>query len=224
MDAAENRAGRRTATHEYPYRDTVWVEDLGRLPRRFAFQAFIVGDDVYQQRDAMIQACEEPGAGTLVHPTLGSIECVLIDFSTTDRRERGRMVEVQFQFVAAGDILFPATAEATGDQVNQAAGALGTASAADLSRTLGAMPIVPAYAARSIAAFGNLATAAVNDPARALGAVNGLVGFFGRYASGSRATLLPADATVQSCLAGYVTTRQTVLDAVHALNTVAGSF
>ncbi|HSR77153.1 MAG TPA: DNA circularization N-terminal domain-containing protein, partial [Xanthobacteraceae bacterium] len=38
MDAAENRAGRRTAIHEYPYRDTVWVEDLGRLPRRFAFQ------------------------------------------------------------------------------------------------------------------------------------------------------------------------------------------
>ena len=77
MDAAENRAGRRTAIHEYPYRDTVWVEDLGRLPRRFAFQAFQVGDDVYQQRDAMIQACEQPGEGTLVHPTLGSVNTTI---------------------------------------------------------------------------------------------------------------------------------------------------
>ena len=85
MDAAENRAGRRVAVHEYPYRDTVWAEDLGRLPRRFAFQAFLVGDDVYQQRNAMILACEQPGEGTLVHPTLGAVQCVLLDFTTTER-------------------------------------------------------------------------------------------------------------------------------------------
>jgi prophage DNA circulation protein len=132
MDAAELKTGRRVAMHEYPYRDTVWPEDLGRLPRRFSFQAFLVGDDVYQQRDAMVEACEQPGEGTLVHPTFGSVECVLVDFTTTDRRERGRMVEIAFSFVVSGDILFPTTALATGAQVGALAGGLNEASAADL--------------------------------------------------------------------------------------------
>ena len=104
MDTAETKAGRRTSMHEYPYRDTVWVEDLGRLPRHFAFTAYLTGDDVYQQRNAMIQACEQPGEGTLVHPTLGSVQCVLVDFTAADRRERGRYVEISLVFVVSGDI------------------------------------------------------------------------------------------------------------------------
>jgi prophage DNA circulation protein len=213
MDAAENKAGRRTAIHEYPYRDTVWVEDLGRLPRRFSFQAFQVGDDVYQQRDAMIQACEQAGEGTLVHPTLGSVQCVLIDFTTTDRRERGRVVELAFSFVVSGDILFPATALATGDNVNAAAGALGQASAADLSSTLSAASFIPSMAGRAISGFIGLANLAVDDPTRALNAVAGLQGYYGRYSTGNRSVLQPPSATVQSVLADSITSRQAVLDA-----------
>ena len=221
MDAAENRAGRRTAIHEYPYRDTVWVEDLGRLPRRFSFQAFQVGDDVYQQRDAMIEACEQPGEGTLVHPTLGSVQCVLVDFSTTDRRERGRVVELAFSFVVSGDILFPTSALATGDQVNTLAGALNQASASDLASSLGSVGFIPQSASSSIPGYGALATFGVNDPTRALNAVSGLQGYYGRYSSGRRGVLQPADATVQSCLSQSVSSRQGVLDAVAALNNTA---
>ncbi|HSR78767.1 MAG TPA: DNA circularization N-terminal domain-containing protein [Xanthobacteraceae bacterium] len=220
MDAAENRAGRRTAVHEYPYRDTVWVEDLGRLPRRFAFQGFIVGDDVYQQRNAMIQACEQPGEGTLVHPTLGSVQCVLIEFSTTDRRERGRMVEIAFSFVVSGDIVFPQTSAATGEQVGTLAGALSRASAGDLSAQLGTMRIVPQQARAGVPAFGALATGVVDDPARALNATNGLQGYYGRYATGRRSTMLPASATPGSALAGSISSRQDVLAAVTRLTGV----
>src|SRR4051812_40942378 len=85
-DVAVTSAGRRTALHEYPYRDSVWVEDLGRLPRRFAFRAWVTGDDVYQQRDAIMKACEQPGEGTLVHPTFGTVQCVLVEYSMTDRK------------------------------------------------------------------------------------------------------------------------------------------
>lgn len=217
MDAAENRGGRRVALHEYPYRDTVWPEDLGKLPRRFALQVFLVGDDVYEQRNAMIEACEQPGKGTLMHPTLGSIDCVLIDFSTTDRRERGRMVEVAFQFVIAGDILFPATQVATGANVANLAGLLEQASAGDLNAVLQGMKIVPDVAKRAADQFGALATSCVNDPARLLSSVNGLAGLYGRYAVGNRPDLQAASATVQSCLSNAISTRSSVLGAVDAL-------
>lgn len=222
MEAAENRAGRRTAVHEYPYRDTVWVEDLGRLPRRFAFQAFLVGDDVYQQRNALISACEQAGAGTLVHPTLGSLQCVLIDFSTTDRRDRGRYVEVSFQFILAGDLTFPTSSIATGDNVLAAGAALNNASASDLSRTLSGMSFVPNVSAAFIPSFASAAVDAVNDPARALSAVSGLQGLFGRYSAGRMSSLLPSTATVESQLSNAITTRQAVIDAATAL-TQAGA-
>lgn len=217
MDAAENRAGRRVALHEYPYRDTVWPEDLGRLPRRFALQAFLVGDDVYEQRNAMITACEQPGKGTLMHPTLGSIECVLMDFSTTDRRERGRMVEVAFQFVIAGDILFPATQIATGANVTHLADLLDKASAGDLNAALEAVRVVPDVAKRSIGQFTALATAVVNDPGRMMSSVNGLVGLYGRYAAGNRPDLQSSTASLQSALSTAISTRSSALAAADAL-------
>ena len=136
LDAGDTAAGRRVAIHEYPYRDEAWAEDLGRLPRRFSLQAFMVGDDCYQQRDSMLRACEQAGAGTLVHPTLGSIQCVLLEFSCADRRERGRVVELQFTFIVAGDVRYPASAVATGQNVMAAVAKLTTASASDLGSTL----------------------------------------------------------------------------------------
>jgi prophage DNA circulation protein len=217
MDAAELRTGRRVATHEYPYRDTVWAEDLGKLPRRFAFQAFLVGDDVYQQRDAMVAACEQPGAGTLVHPTMGSVQCVLVDFTTTDRRERGRVVELAFQFVVAADATQPTAASSTGDAVAAAATGATQAAQSDLQLNLGALDVVPSTVLPSINQFAGLAIGTVNDAARALNAVTGLAGYFGRYAAGNRATLLPIGSTVASALATAVTTRTAVITAATAL-------
>lgn len=220
MDAAETHAGRRTAVHEYPYRDTVWVEDLGRLPRRFNFQAFLVGDDCYQQRAAMMQACEQPGSGTLVHPTLGSVECVLIDFTTTDRRERGRVVECSFQFVVSGDILFPDASQATGSLVNSSASSLFGASSGDLGRVLGGVGIISDPAVLSIGGYAKDASSIVNDATRMLSAVNGLQGFYGRYSSGNRSSLQSPATTVQSALAQANSTRHDVINAVEKLQTV----
>jgi prophage DNA circulation protein len=222
MDAVETRAGRRTATHEYPYRDTVWVEDLGKLPRRFAFQAFLVGDDVYQQRDAMVRASEQPGAGTLVHPTMGTLQCVLVDLSVTDRRERGRYVELAFAFILSADVQYPASVLATGANIIAKAEALNTASAADLSRTLSGMPAIPLFSTRAVPAYAGLAIGAVNDPTLALNAVRGLQGYYGRYATGRRSTLLPADATAASVLSHATTQRTAVLTAASALQAAAG--
>ena len=218
MDAAETKAGRRVAIHEYPYRDDVWPEDLGKLPRRFSIQCYQTGDDVYQQRDALIAACEQPGAGTLVHPTMGSLQCVLLDFAVADRRERGRYVEAILTFILAGDAQYPSTAIASGQAVTNAAGALNTASQGDLETGLASLPFTPAAATAAVGAYTGMALTAVNDASRILGAVRGLQGFYGRYAVGSRQTMQPATATVQTALAAATTARTTVYAAADLVN------
>lgn len=225
MDSAPTKAGRRIALHEYAYRDTVWPEDLGKLPRRFQLTGFLTGDDCYEQKRRMIAACEEAGPGTLVHPVLGSMQCVLLEFTTTDRRDRGRYVEVEFEFIAAdATALAPAARIATGEATTAAADALDAASAADLSRTINTADptLIPAASTAFVRDYAKLSIDAVNDPARSLNAVTGLKGLFGRYSTGRRSTLLPETATVSSALSDSITSRQAVLAAADTLIAAAG--
>jgi prophage DNA circulation protein len=221
LDAGQTKAGRRVAIHEYPYRDTAWSEDLGLLPRRFTVDAYLTGDDVYQQRDAMLAACEQPGPGTLVHPTLGSVQCVLLDFTVTDRRERGRYVEVALAFIVAGDVLYPGTSLNTGDAITSAAAALNTASAGDLGATLAGVTSTVHSVTGAVGQFTSIAGTMVNDASRVFGAVRGLSGYFGRFATGSRSTLLPITATVQTALGAATTARTLVNSSIGLVNHLA---
>src|SRR5262249_16599750 len=68
MDVGQTTTGRRIAIHEYPYRDSIWAEDLGKLPRRFSFQAFLTGDDVYQFNGRLlIKGCSIAGRRQQAH-------------------------------------------------------------------------------------------------------------------------------------------------------------
>lgn len=223
LDAGDTHAGRRVAIHEYPYRDTAWAEDLGKLPRRFNIQAFLTGEDVYSQRDAFVGACEQPGSGTLVHPTMGSVECVLLDFAVIDRRERGRVVEVAMQFMLASDVRYPGTAIATGDAVTSAAGLVNSAAAGDLGAQLAGLPAGLPAMARNVTGFTNAALGAVNDATRIFNSVRGLAGFFGRFDTGSRMTLMPASVTVANALSAATTARTAVSDAVSLVQHTVGA-
>lgn len=223
LDAGETHAGRRLAIHEYPYRDTIWVEDLGKLPRRFNITAFLVGDDVYEQRDALVSACEQAGPGSLVHPTMGTAQCVLLDFVVIDRRERGRMVQVSMQFILAAAMMYPGIATDTSQAISNAASALGIASASDLSTKLGSFTSGIANVARDVSGFTGMVTTAVGDATRSLNAVRGLVGYFGRFATGSRSTMLPGSATIGTALALATTTRTAVNNAAALVNMAASA-
>lgn len=71
--ADSSRFGRRVVVHTYPQRDKPYVEDLGRRSREYQFDAFVIGPNYMEDRDAFIAACEEPGAGELIHPKYGSL-------------------------------------------------------------------------------------------------------------------------------------------------------
>lgn len=97
--------GRRTVLHEYPFRDLPYGEDLGRAARRFDVTAFFLDKAAC---DAFIALCEEPGAGTLIHPFYGKAYVQLESPAEVrwPRQQGGRYV-VSLRFVEAGDNLEP---------------------------------------------------------------------------------------------------------------------
>ncbi len=109
--AEEGSHGRRQAVHEYPYRDTAWVEDIGRGTRRFVIRGFLVqnsmvygGGDVISQRRALISACEELGSGTLIHPTLGEMTVAIPEngLKISGSFENGRAFEFTLLVIESG--------------------------------------------------------------------------------------------------------------------------
>lgn len=126
--SSQIRRGRKVAVHEYAFSDTVWVEDLGRGTRTITFSAFLIGDDVFAQRDAMAAAAEKAGVGWLVHPSLGGLHAVLTEFAAGERADLGRVVEIEFGFIQGQELpLYPVTAVSTQSATNTAADNAGTA-------------------------------------------------------------------------------------------------
>ena len=114
--------GRRTVTHEYPLRDKPFVEDLGRRVRNGNIEAIIIGSDYMTARDALINACEQAGAGTLVHPYYGEMQVTLTDpCRISETSEQGGMCRISFAFVEAGDVTYPAQTADTQTQVAEQA-------------------------------------------------------------------------------------------------------
>ena len=110
--------GRRQAVHEYPYRDSVWVEDMGRATRRITLNGFIIqssriytASDVMTQRDSLIAAAETAGSGTLMHPTLGELTVSIPEggLRIQESMEDGRVFRFTLTVIESGLKVFAIT-------------------------------------------------------------------------------------------------------------------
>lgn len=99
--------GRRRARHVYPRRDLPFHEDMGRRPRAFTVEAYVIGDDYMDRREALTAACEEEGAGTLIHHWLGQAEVICSACRLRETKSEGRMARFTLTFEEAGALLFP---------------------------------------------------------------------------------------------------------------------
>lgn len=119
VDEDEATFGRRVQVHEYPNRDKPWAEDMGRATRRFSVQAYLVGDDYFEQRNRLIEAVEKPGSCTLVHPFYGEMTVTVTDeVRVSHTKDEGRMCRFSFSFVESGELSFPAAGLATGQKLS----------------------------------------------------------------------------------------------------------
>ncbi|MBC06363.1 DNA circularization N-terminal domain-containing protein [Thalassospira sp.] len=104
-------AGREVQVHEYPGRDVPYPEDMRRKTKNFSFAAYVIGDDYMTVRDQLISACDSEGAGTLVHPYLGSIIAICTGCKLSERADEGRMARLQLTFVEGGTNQFPTSSK-----------------------------------------------------------------------------------------------------------------
>lgn len=209
--------GRRTAVHQYPYRDEVWVEDLGRGLRSVSFRGFLIGDDVYIQRDAFSSACDVSGPGTLVHPSIGSLTVSVVEFSAGEDAQRGRVVELDLTFVenSQSGPLFPSTVVSTQSNTLLAAATADVASASDylsdVGTAIGFGTAVVSAGQSVVLSWSNLARAAVSDASLIAGTVTGLPGINGgRFANGSLAVQQPVGTTAESAILNLTAAREQV--------------
>lgn len=121
--------GHRAGVHEYPFRDTPYVEELGRRARVFNVDAYIVGDD-YAERALRLVDRLEDGGGILVHPTIGRIPAVCTNYEQSETNAEGRMARFRLEFVEQGQDLQPfqsvsaeRQADAAGDSMDAQGGA-----------------------------------------------------------------------------------------------------
>jgi prophage DNA circulation protein len=102
-----NKFGRRTAIHEYPYRDSVWVEDLGSGKKSFGFNGFICGAFAEIQHAALALAVDKAGPGTLTHPSLGIFTGVVVAFSSHKSKHFVNGYDLEFEFVESVEPTYP---------------------------------------------------------------------------------------------------------------------
>jgi len=228
VDSSVIRRGRRVAVHEYPFRDDVWVEDLGRGVRGVAFSGFVVGDDCYAQAQALLAASETAGSGELIHPSLGSLTVALASpMEATERKELGRVVEIRFEFVETGISIYPDADLATDDLATAAADDCDSACLSDFLSATGAAiaegVAVVSSAAATAGAWCDVVEAAAADASLIVGAVTGLVGSFGRYDNGSRTVSQSSGTTTADALAALTTSRAAVSTAAATLLANAGT-
>lgn len=103
----ETSAGRRLSVNEYPFRDVPYTEDLGRTAGRWVITAYLVGEDYMGLADRLMEAVDAGGAGSLVHPYVGTKQVIAQEARRRETSREGRYCEINITFVEAGARAFP---------------------------------------------------------------------------------------------------------------------
>lgn len=231
------RVGRRNAVHEYPFKDQVWVEDMGRAARRISLHGFLVengrygGGDVIAQREQLIAVCEAPGKKTLVHPTLGALNVALLDTAMEERWDNGRVFEITFSFIEEGERTFPSALSDTRAEVNSLADLADAAVGGDFSSAVsGALAqgaSVVNQAVSTASTWANTALGLATDATNLMHMVNSLPGANGRYFGGRTRGIgklnaqLASVSTIPQLIAAGTVARARVTSAAAALTAAA---
>lgn len=109
VSVSETGVGRRNVVHQYPQRDTPYIEDLGQDTDEFVVTGYVIqnrenGFNYFEERDNLIFALREPGPGTLIHPFLGSQRVSLVGKARIrETFDRGGIATFDMTFVRTDD-------------------------------------------------------------------------------------------------------------------------
>ena len=133
-EAGVDNACRRVETHQFPFRDTPYSEDLGRQAESFPIEGYVVGDDYMEKRDALREACEAEGPGELIHPYYGAVQVLCTGCDIRESSQEGRVARFSLTFVEAGEKKYPGESKDHSAAVNEAAETLKNTAASEFSK------------------------------------------------------------------------------------------
>ncbi|MCW9698205.1 MULTISPECIES: DNA circularization protein [Pasteurellaceae] len=112
-DEQGQNGGRRIVTHEYPLRNDGLTEDLGKRMRNYSVSCLVIGDDHIAQAEALVDALEADGSGTLKHPYFGTLEVRVDDYRARHSTAHQRVTRFDITFLPAQENNAPEIAEDT---------------------------------------------------------------------------------------------------------------
>lgn len=101
MDSGSENRGFKNVVHEYPDSDNVYVEQKGLKAKTLPITAIIkgTGQDYFDNKNALIEALNTPGNGTLIHPWLGALEVKATDVSSNETIGALNRVDFSITFI-----------------------------------------------------------------------------------------------------------------------------
>ncbi len=173
VDSISMKPSRRTVVHEFPGREDVIVDDLGRGPDRFEIKAYVIGPDYDQARDALEDAIMTPGSGTLVHPTRGRMNVAVEGEPQIEEspKSRGGMASISFSVVKVVPGSIAAT-PATGAQLTAAANLVTTTTGTSFVRDFSTLAMAESFVASAVSRVQDAASALATARAAISGALN----------------------------------------------------
>jgi len=88
VERDDERGGRRLIVHQFPKRDSPFLEDNGAAATEFDVTAYLAGDESAAASSALTSALISQGAGQLVLPTHGSRRVRNAQFSRARSKDR----------------------------------------------------------------------------------------------------------------------------------------
>ena len=237
----ENRTkfGGRNVVHRYPFRDSAYVEPLGKLPRQFEIIGFLIensrvygGGPVIAQRDQLVSLCEANDPQTLIHPTFGAVQNVnCIESEASESIDHGRVIMIRLSLMQGSTRIYPSVSTSTQNTVGAAASGVLSGSLADFA-AVAAIAVQQGAAVVNTAvdtalSWYHTAVTDIHDVERVVNAVSTLSGDFGRFFGGGNSGFMssnqtaPAGTTSQQLLEQDTANVAAVVAAGVALQTAA---
>jgi prophage DNA circulation protein len=216
QDTRRTGGGRRGPDHEFPGRDDCYPEDMGRKKIVHEITGYVLGDDYMSQRDALEEALDAKGAGTLIHPYRGSLEVIIRDVHVQEIRDEGRMARFQFEAVLSGGQPSPTSSTDTADDALDGADeadtqaqasfievwstdgvSLGPAQLLLIQLQFAVLPLI-GWPGVDTAALPPIVAPTVANVSSASSLALGISAFFAAYASACIVSVQPFDETLSS--------------------------
>ncbi len=114
IESADTSVGRRNVVHQYPFKETPYVEDLGGDASEFTISGYVIQNtknkfDYLAEKDALIKALKKSGSGVLVHPFFGRLTVCLQGKARIEESlvNGSGMAKFTMTFVETGANIYP---------------------------------------------------------------------------------------------------------------------